>query len=45
MINSAKISIIIPIYDAEKHLKECLDLAINQTLKRYSNNLHKLWLD
>ena len=28
-----KISIIIPCYNAEKYLKECLDSAINQTLK------------
>jgi len=30
---SSKISIIVPVYNAEKHLKECLDSIINQTLK------------
>ncbi len=28
-----KISVIIPVYNAEKYLKECLDSVINQTLK------------
>ena len=28
-----KISILIPIYNVEKYLKECLDSVINQTLK------------
>lgn len=28
-----KVSIIIPIYNAEKHLKRCLDSLVNQTLK------------
>jgi glycosyltransferase involved in cell wall biosynthesis len=30
---NTKISIIVPVYNAEKHLKECLDSIINQTLK------------
>ena len=29
----AKVSIIIPVYNTEKHLKECLNSVINQTLK------------
>lgn len=28
-----KVSVIIPVYNAEKYLRECLDSAINQTLK------------
>lgn len=28
-----KVSVIIPVYNTEKYLKECLDSAINQTLK------------
>lgn len=31
--NNPKISIIIPVYNAEKYLRECLDSVINQTLK------------
>jgi glycosyltransferase involved in cell wall biosynthesis len=30
---STKISIIVPVYNAEKHLRQCLDSIINQTLK------------
>jgi glycosyltransferase involved in cell wall biosynthesis len=30
---NTKVSIIVPIYNAEKHLRECLDSLINQTLK------------
>ena len=28
-----KVSVIIPVYNAEEHLQECLDSIINQTLK------------
>ena len=28
-----KVSIIIPVYNVEKHLKQCLDSVINQSLK------------
>ena len=31
--NEPKISVIIPIYNMEKYLKECLNSVINQTLK------------
>lgn len=32
-MNKIKVSIIIPIYNVENYLRECLDSAINQTLK------------
>lgn len=32
-INNAKVSIVMPIYNAEPYLRECLDSVINQTLK------------
>lgn len=31
--NSAKVSIVIPVYNSGKYLKRCLDSAVNQTLK------------
>ena len=30
-----KISIIMPVYNIEKYLKECLDSILNQTFKDY----------
>ncbi len=33
MLNSPCISVIIPVYNAEKYLCECLDSIINQTLR------------
>ena len=33
MINNPKVSVIIPVYNVEKYLKECLDSIVNQTLK------------
>ena len=32
-MNNPKISVIIPVYNVEKYLSECLDSIINQTLK------------
>ena len=28
-----KVSVVVPIYNAEKYLKQCLDSIVNQTLK------------
>ena len=33
VLNSVKISIIIPVYNVEKYISQCLDSAINQSLK------------
>jgi glycosyltransferase involved in cell wall biosynthesis len=32
-INTPKVSVIIPVYNVERYLRECLDTVINQTLK------------
>ena len=32
-MSNPKISVIIPVYNVEKYLGECLDSVINQTLK------------
>ena len=33
MSNNPKVSVIIPVYNTEKYLRECLDSVVNQTLK------------
>ena len=35
MIKDAQISIIIPIFNVEKYLSECLDSILNQTFKNF----------
>lgn len=32
-MNNIKVSVIIPVYNSEKYLKQCLDSVVNQTLK------------
>lgn len=32
-MNNMKVSVIIPVYNSEKYLKQCLDSVVNQTLK------------
>jgi len=32
-MNNVKVSVIIPVYNVEQYLKQCLDSAVNQTLK------------
>ena len=32
-MNNPKISVIVPVYNIEKYLSECLDSIVNQTLK------------
>ena len=32
-MNNPKISVIIPVYNVEKYLSQCLDSIVNQTLK------------
>lgn len=33
MDNKVKVSIVVPIYNVEKYLRQCLDSIVNQTLK------------
>lgn len=35
MIKQTKISIIVPVYNSEKHLKECIDSILEQTIKDF----------
>jgi len=35
MNSSPDISIIIPVYNVEKYLRECLDSIVNQTFKNF----------
>ena len=32
-MNAPKVSIIIPVYNAEQYLRQCLDSVVNQTVK------------
>ena len=33
IMEKIKVSVIIPVYNSEKYLRECLDSVVNQTLK------------
>lgn len=35
MSNNVELSIIIPVYNAEKYLKECINSILNQTYKDF----------
>lgn len=35
MENTVKVSVIIPVYNAEEHLRQCLDSVLGQTLKEF----------
>ena len=32
-VDNPKVSVLVPIYNVEKYLKQCLDSVVNQTLK------------
>ena len=32
-MNHPKVSVILPVYNVEKYLKQCMDSIVNQTLK------------
>ena len=34
-MNKIKVSIIVPVYNVERHLEKCLDSLINQTFKEF----------
>ena len=38
---NCKISVIVPVYNVENYISQCIESIINQTLKRYRNNLYK----
>ena len=40
-MNNIKVSVIIPVYNVEEYIEECLESVVNQTLKEIENNNSK----
>ena len=38
-MGSPKVSVVVPIYNVEKYLRQCLDSIVNQDIERYRNYL------
>ena len=38
LLNDKKISVVVPVYNTEEYLEECLNCLVNQTLENGSNS-------